>query len=472
MSRLILIFYGLACLTPQYMTSVISPELPKYPNATSIEYLRSSPTHHHSVHPSHAPLQTPSHTAPHAPISTTPHTAPHGSPSVSGYKNFVYFVNWAIYDRAYTVQMLPASQITHVLYSFWNIAANGTVFLSDPYADLVKLYPTDTKSAAGNDVFGSIKQLYIVKKHNRQLKTLMSVGGWTYSTNIAAAASSSATRAIFASDVVKFIQDLGFDGVDIDWEYPADETQAVNYVLLLAEVRRKLDEYAAQHAPGYHFLITVACPAGAVHYRKMHLAEMNAHIDTWNLMAYDYTGSWDKNTGHSSNLYPSSSNQISTPYNTQQAIKDYVSAGVQPSKIVMGIPLYGRSFLGTAGLGQPFTSVGGGSWEDGVWDYKVLPKSGATEKVDNETLSSYSYDSSAQTLISYDNTEIVRKKAQYIQSQGLGGAMFWEASGDKTGGESLIGTTASEFKNLDVMQNNLNYPASQYTNMAAGMPGE
>jgi chitinase len=257
-----------------------------------------------------------------------------------------------------------------------------------------------------------------------------------------------------------------------DWEYPADATQAANMVLLLAAVRSGLDAYAAANAPGQHFLLTVASPAGPSNYNTMQLSAMDAYLDAWHLMAYDYAGSWDTVAGHQANLYPSTDAPLTTPYSTDRAVTDYIAAGVAANKIVMGIPIYGRAFEATNGIGQAFTGVGSGSWENGIWDYKDLPKSGATIVTDATAGATYSYDASTKELISYDTPDEVVLKANYIKSKGLGGGMFWETSADKTGSDSLISTLVSNLGALDSSQNCLSYPASKYANLVAGMPNE
>ncbi len=198
-------------------------------------------------------------------------------------------------------------------------------------------------------------------------------------------------------------------------------------------------------------------------------------------MAYDYAGSFTDVTGHASNLFPSISNPPSTPFSTQQALQNYLSAGVSPSKIILGMPLYGRSFLQTAGLGQPYHGVGDGSWpsENGIWDFKALPLHGATDVYDGEVGGSYSHTneigSGSEDVVSYYNKKTAQRKAEYIVQEGLGGGMWWESSGDKAGDDSLIGTVAQALDQaggLDKSQNWLEYPTSRYENIRNGMMGE
>ena len=181
---------------------------------------------------------------------------------------------------------------------------------------------------------------------------------------------------------------------------------------------------------------------GPANYAFMNLGAMSQYVDYFNLMAYDYAGAWDTVSGHDANINPSTSNPASTPFSTSAAVDHYL-ASIPASKLILGMPLYGRAFTNTAGMGQPFQGVGSGSWENGIWDYKVLPQAGAVETTDTSDLgASWSYDSAQKLLISYDNKAVASRKTQYIQDKGLGGGMWWEASGDRTGADSLIGTVS------------------------------
>lgn len=188
-------------------------------------------------------------------------------------------------------------------------------------------------------------------------------------------------------------------------------------------------------------------------------------------MSYDYSGSWIPESGHQANVFTNEANEASTPLNTDDAVRHYESLGISGQKMVIGLPLYGRSFNGTSGLGKNYTSIGSGGPQPGVWYYKDLPKAGAQEHFDEVAKATYSYDPVHRELISYDNVRSTMFKANYIRNKRLGGAFFWEASGDRAGHGSLVKTMHRTLNSLDRTPNNLRYPTSQYKNIRYGMPG-
>ncbi|KAM5364267.1 hypothetical protein ACJZ2D_011576 [Fusarium nematophilum] len=400
-----------------------------------------------------------------------------------GFRTVAYYVNWAIYARKHRPQDLPVENLTHVLYSFANVRSDsGEVppthlsfisHLTDSWADTDIHWDGDSWNDVGTNLYGCMKQLNLLKRRNRNLKVLLSVGGWTYSSNFKAPASTPQGRACFARSCVDLIKNLGFDGIDIDWEYPQNAGEARDYVELLGAVRREMDAYSQSLSRPHHFELTVACPAGAQNFQKLDVRGMDRYLDFWNLMAYDYAGSWDQLAGHQANLYPSRENPSSTPFSTSAAVDFYVRSGVAPQKLVIGMPLYGRAFENTDGPGRPFQGVGEGTWEQGVYDYKKLPLEGAHECGDGGCCASYCYDPQRRRMVTYDTPQIAWTKANYVKQWKLGGAMWWESSADKEGDQSLITTVVNAFGGPQALMrqdNCLEYPATKYDNLRNGFP--
>ena len=343
--------------------------------------------------------------------------------------------------------------------------------MTDTWADTDIHWEGDSWNDTGTNLYGCLKQLNLLKKQNRNLKVLLSIGGWTYSSNFKAPASTHDGREKFAKSSVELVKHLGFDGIDIDWEYPQDDNEAHHYVELLAACRRELDLYAGTLSSHPHFEMSVACPAGPQNYEKLRLKEMDKHLDFWNLMAYDYAGSWDTQAGHQANIYKSRGQPLATPFSTEKAIEHYIKSGVDSTKLVLGMPLYGRAFENTDGVGKPYQGIGDGTWERGVYDYKQLPLPGANEDNDNDVVASYSYDPSKRMLVSYDTPDIAQRKGDFISAQRLGGAMWWESSGDAEGERSLVRIMVERLggpTRLLQKENCLDYPHSKYDNLRGG----
>src|SRR5690349_9958642 len=101
-------------------------------------------------------------------------------------------------------------------------------YLTDPWSDTDKHYEKDSWNDVGTNLYGCFKQFNLLKKKHRHLKTLLSIGGWTYSSNFATPASTPGGRQTFASSAVSILKTVGLDGLDIDWEYPKSPEEGQN----------------------------------------------------------------------------------------------------------------------------------------------------------------------------------------------------------------------------------------------------
>ncbi|KAL1941619.1 hypothetical protein VTO73DRAFT_7058 [Trametes versicolor] len=205
-----------------------------------------------------------------------------------------YFTNWGIYGANFQPTDIDPSDLTHILYSFADVSADtGSIFLTDSWADEQKHYAGDSWNDVGNNLYGCLKQLYLLKLKNRNLKVLLSVGGWTYSQaghfNFVTDATK---RAAFVISAVSLIENYGFDGIDIDFEYPSSDALAAGFASLLTSLRVAFDNLQLQKGDSTPYELTAAVPAGSDNYEHLHVSTMNAALTYWNLMAYDYAGSW------------------------------------------------------------------------------------------------------------------------------------------------------------------------------------
>jgi chitinase len=355
-----------------------------------------------------------------------------------------YYTGWSTYGRNYQVSQIPGDKVSHINYAFANIA-NGQCVLGDSYADVDKFFAGDSWDSTA--MRGNFNQLLKLKAKYPHLKTLISVGGWTWSGQFSGIASDPAKRATFVKSCADFMEKYGFDGIDIDWEYPVSggpttgvAADKVNYTTLMKDFRAELDRREAEDRREY--LLTIAAPAGPSTLQNLEIGKLAATLDWINLMSYDYNGSWDKTTGHNAPLYRSAADNGPAGFDIDASVRAYLASGMPASKLVLGMPLYGRGWSGvtpgTSGTGLHSTGTGAsaGTWEAGVLDYddikaNYLPR--MTRYWDSVSKVPYLWDRSTGVFISYDDAQSMQVKARYLESLGLGGVMLWELSGDRGG---------------------------------------
>lgn len=388
-----------------------------------------------------------------------------------------YFTNWSIYGRKYLPEKIPVENLTHINYAFLDIQPDGHLKLTDPWAD--EQIWTNWQAPPGN-LYGCLGTLFELKKKNRHLKVGFSIGGWTLSKNVSSVIADSVKRTNLIEDVISFILKYGMDFIDLDFEWLGEAANdghiytpqdGANYTIFLSELYEKLGMIPGNENHKRHY-ITMAAACGPDKYRHYEMAKIEPYVSKVLLMAYDFSGGWNSETEHQANLFKGDSK---SGFDIDQAVKAYIAGGFPSNKLIIGAPLYSRSFANVEmgpdqdGYQQPFNGLPPGSFERGVYDYKDLIANTAPEWHDEDAGAAFKYNPSEKIWHSYDNEASLKQKLKYVQENNLGGIMFWELSGDmpKNDSKSLIKISANYFgrENLDTSKNNLYYPDTTWNNL-------
>ena len=395
------------------------------------------------------PPTTPPTTQPTTPPTTPPTTQPTTTPPTGGPsgKNVVgYFAEWGVYARQYFVKNLvtsgSAAKLTHLLYAFGN-TSGGQCSIGDSYADYDQAYTSansvdgTTDSWDAGALRGSFNQLRELKKKYPNIKIIWSFGGWTWSGGFTQAA---ANPTAFANSCYNLVKDSRwadvFDGIDIDWEYPnacglqCDASGPNSYNNVITALRNKF---------GSSFLITSAISADGSNGGKLDVADYASGIQKLNLvfpMTYDYFGAFAPQGPTAPHSPLTSYAGIPTAgFYSDAAIQKLKSKGVPASKILLGIGFYGRGWTGVtqSAPGGSASGAAPGTYEAGIEDYHVLKNSCPA----TGTVAGTAYAYCGNNWWSYDTPATIAGKMSYVKTQGLGGAFFWEFSGDTSNGELI-----------------------------------
>jgi chitinase len=165
-------------------------------------------------------------------------------------------------------------------------------------------------------------------------------------------------------------------------------------------------------------------PAGEWALRNINLNHAATYLDHINLMTYDYAGPWTRTAGHHAQLFATPHDHDTTCGHS--ALEYILSQGVPSQKVLLGIPAYGRSFLGAHGPGHGYSGSGG---EEGTFEYKDLPRPGTEEQVDDAACAAFCVGGDGG-YVTYDNPTTVQTKARYVKERQLGGLFYWTGTGD------------------------------------------
>lgn len=259
---------------------------------------------------------------------------------------FGYLVEWGVYGRKFGVENVAAAQYSKLLFSFLRLKPDGSLMVTDEWATL-EMDATGTLLGLASDPFSStwenqdrgiMKRLIMLKARFPHLKTAFSIGGWTLSGQFSSVMADPTKRANLIKSSIAFADKFGFDGIDIDWEYPVvggntdaamhgvnyvevnkgDPSDAKNYTIFLKELRSAIDAGMSvaegttlngvtstkrSRTKSGRIEVSIAVGLGPKTIDAVNFADFIDSIDTVNLMSYDFNGAWSAVVSHNAPLY-------------------------------------------------------------------------------------------------------------------------------------------------------------------------
>lgn len=308
----------------------------------------------------------------------------------AGQNIICYYEGWV---TDFSPADIDVSICTHINFAFVGITADGNINLE------------------GNE--GRIQELAQVKNTNPNVKLLLSVGGWNEGVaGFSAAAANPQARQTFLDSSIAFLNTYNFDGIDVDWEYPAynggvpEDKQ--NYIEMLGVLKNGLGPMGK--------LVTVAVN-NQVLQDAYDVPGINANVDFINLMTYDFHMGGEQATASTAPLP-----------DVQASANNWIGAGADPNKLTLGLAFYGPGFIladpNNNGMGAPTTGQAGetytyaaictlGDWAEGWDDGAAVP-----------------FKFSGTNWVAYENPTSIGIKVDFAKSLNLGGVMMWAVNMD------------------------------------------
>ncbi|KAH8410068.1 hypothetical protein KR009_005600, partial [Drosophila setifemur] len=341
------------------------------------------------------------------------------------YKIVCYFTNWAWYrpgQGKFEPEDIDDNLCTHIVYGFAVLDSNSlTIKTHDSWADIDNRFYER-----------------VLEYKQKGIHVTIAVGGWNDSlgNKFARLVLDQNARARFIKSVLSFVKKYGFDGLDLDWEYPVcwqvdcargDPKEKEGFAALVIELSLALK-------PKGLILSAAVSPSKMVINAGYDVPQLSRYLDWIAVMTYDFHGHWDKQTGHVSPLYHMEGD-ANPSFNSNFSIHYWLDQGTPADKLIMGMPLYGQSFSlsdqahcslndMSIGPGQAGTYTRSGGF---LAYYEICEKIGnggwSVVRDTEGRIGPYTFN--GNQWISYDDVEDIRRKAQFIKQLKLGGGMVW-----------------------------------------------
>jgi chitinase len=309
-----------------------------------------------------------------------------------------YYTMWG--KSTLPVSSVKFNELTHINHAFAWPTASGSI-TSDPV---------------------TVDTALIGATHRAGRKILISIGGASMSTYFPTVATDTTLRRTFINNLVNYIVNNHYDGADFDWEGPSNFSQKTGDLALMKQTRE------AFNAIDHTLLLTMAIGSDSYSGQWRYYDSLSLYVDWFNVMTYDLDQSYSGFPGYNAALYY---HNISGDYSADQSITYLKGRSIPSSKLVVGVPFYGKRFFGTTSPLVKFYSMTTAKYSE------ILPMVQSplyTRTWDNTAKVPYLTKGSPQSeMVTYDDSMSIALKCQFIKSKGLLGVMIWEISQDVIG---------------------------------------
>ena len=349
----------------------------------------------------------------------------------------------------------PAKEIV-VYIRTWELAKGGywkaediqgeqLTTLNIAFAQIVE----GTNLAINNDFLSLFEEIATLHKRYPHMRINLSIGGWG-GDGFSDMALTSETRQAFIQNIMEWVTTYGFNGIDVDWEYPvsggwgeikARPEDKQNFTAFMTELRAALDALGLKN--GQRYELSFAASVSSDYLTWIEPKKLVEVVDYVNVMCYPFYGSWSETTGHLARLYahPDRLNDLSC----DSGIQRFLNAGFLAHMLVLGVPFYGHAWKGVA-------NENNGLYQEGIYDgdktysdiLELKEKGEFTRYWDDTAKAPYLYD--GDTWITYEDEQSLTEKLNYISNKGLRGIMAWEYAHDMKG-VLLDGINKNVFRN-------------------------